>query len=113
MVVVRNVPDSPSARNAPVTGEASTLSTVSTTVAARRWCRTAISAATPKAPPSRNGIRPLHRLATTLTHASADAASGCRVPRSNTVASAVIATAEIAPTSSVPISEHRYGVKIE
>src|SRR5919198_2190649 len=105
--VVRNVPDSPSETTAPATGEASTLSRVSPTVAARLLCRIAISAPTAGTAPSRNGTRPLHRFSATATAPTAVAASACGVSRTAIVISAQTATADSAITSSVLIAAQR------
>src|ERR671931_2837290 len=105
--VVRNVPDSPIATNAPATGDASTLSRVRPTVAARLLCRTATNAPTAGTAPSRKGTRPLHRFSTTATAPTAAAASACGVSRTATVISAQTATADSAITSSVLIAAHR------
>src|SRR5919198_5970157 len=105
--VVRNVPDNPSATKAPATGEASTLSRVRPTVAARLLRRTAISAPTAGTAPSRNGTRPLHRFSTTATAPTTAAASACGVSRTAIVISAQTATADSAITSSVLIAAQR------
>ena len=77
--VVRNVPDRPSTRNAPGTGELSTASTVSSTVPVRFRRCSASRAPSANAAPSRNGTRPLQRFAAVTTASTHAAASGRRV----------------------------------